>query len=241
MPTAVIIPLVHPPFAQKGSSKPFAKIDNREIFLRVVEMYASREHVVQKLLAITPDDLALIQSKYVAHLGFQGVSVATGGSDWFSCVGRAIEKLKPEIDTVIVHDGACPAVPYTLLDALDDAITKTDAVVPVLPTRSAFADAEGKALKEYVDMTAVQEIQSPQAFKRAVLQEAYAKRNGQTFMDDGELVLMTLGRRITTIAGSRLNQRMDSEEILKLGKDLIAHLPRPKSKTPLTPFDEAQW
>ena len=242
MSTAVIIPVVSPPFAPKGSCKPFAKVDNREIFLRVVELYAPREHVTQKLVIVTPDDLETIQRKYAAHLAFQGVSVATGGSDWFSCVARGLEKLNPEITTVIIHDAVCPAVPYTLLDALDEASTKSPAVVPILPTRSAFADVDGKLLKEFVDMTAVQSIQSPQIYHRALLAEAYAKRDPTAhYMDDAELVLLTTGSKITTLPGSRYNERIDSDESARLAKDFLSHMPKPKSKTPLTPFDEAQW
>ena len=40
---------------------------------------------------------------------------------------------------------------------------------------------------------------------------------------------------------SRLNQRVDSDEMVRLAADLIERLPKPKPKTPLSPFDEAQW
>ena len=248
MPTAVIFPLVNPPFAPKGAAKPFAKVDNREVFLRCVELYTPRDHIAQKLLVCTPDDLETIQKKYSAHLGFQGVSVSTGGSTWFSCVARALEKLNPDIDTLLIHDPCCPAVPYTLLDALDDAIASAaptvGGVVPTLPTRSAFADVEGKQLKEFVDMSAVAVVQSPQIFRRAALAEAYEKRTSSPDiapMDDAELLLLTTAHKILTLPGSRFNERVDSEETLKLARDFISHMPKPKSKTPLTPFDEAQW
>jgi 2-C-methyl-D-erythritol 4-phosphate cytidylyltransferase len=237
--------LTNPPYAGKGSAKPFAKVENREVFLRCVELYAPREHVTQKIVIVTPDDLETIQKKYAGHLALHGVNVATGGSTWFSCVARGLEKLKDDIDTVIIHDPCCPAVSFMLLDALDEAIAKAPpsvgGVIPTLPTRSAFADVDGKELKEFVDMTAVLAVQSPQIFRRSSLADAYAKRGDSTYMDDAELVLMTTGQKITTIPGSRFNERIDSEETAKLARDFIGHLPRPKSKTPLTPFDEAQW
>jgi 2-C-methyl-D-erythritol 4-phosphate cytidylyltransferase len=100
-------------------------------------------------------------------------------------------------------------------------------------------------VSEYVDMAKVYEVQSPQIFRRKALAEAYAKRQagkteGQTFVDDAEL-LMGAGFKVATIFGSRLNQRIDSEEMIRLAKDLIAHTPKPKPKTPLNPFGEAEW
>jgi 2-C-methyl-D-erythritol 4-phosphate cytidylyltransferase len=247
MNIAVIFPLVAPTYVARGAARLFAKIESREIFLRCVELYTPREEVTQRIVVAPPDDLPLMQERYSAHLGFQGVSVAGGGSDWFSCVGRALEKVKEEIDAVIVHDPCCPAVPFTMLDALEEALEKNkgwSGVVPVLPSRSAFSDTDGegagKRLQEYVDMSAVSEVQSPQIFRRAALVEAYARRAGASFVDDAELVLTT-GHKIGTIGGSRLNMRIDTDEMVRLGKDLIEHLPKPKSRTPLDPFGEAQW
>jgi|GEM_PF-4311725 len=94
MKLAVIFPVVAPPFAAKSAAKPFVKVDNREIFLRTVELYAPRERIEQRIVVVPPDDLGTIQQKFAAHLGFQGVSVAGGGADWFSCVARAARRCR---------------------------------------------------------------------------------------------------------------------------------------------------
>lgn len=239
---AVIFPLVAPPFAAKSALRPFSKVDGREVFLRSVELYTPRE-MHQRIVVVTPDDLETMQERFSAHLGFQGVTVAGGGSDWFACVSRGLEKLDEKVDTVIIHDPCCPAVPFTLLDALEEAIGRSkDAagVVPVLPTRSAFADLESGRIKEYVEMSAVSEVQSPQIFRRAALAEVYVNRGSNTAIDDAELVALA-GKKIVTIGGSRFNMRIDSDEMVRLAKDLIGHTPKPKPKTPLTPFGEAEW
>src|SRR4051812_40423749 len=100
MSIAVIFPLVAPGFAAKNALRPFAKIDGREVFLRCVELYAPRDEVQQRIVVVPPDDLETMQGRYSAHLGFQGVSVTAGGSDWFSCVERGLEKLEATIETV---------------------------------------------------------------------------------------------------------------------------------------------
>ncbi len=243
MSIAVIFPLVNPPFAAKGAGRAFAKIDSREVFLRAVEIYTPRNQVEQRIIVVTPDDLQTMQERYAAHLGFQGVTVAGGTSDWFGCVGRGLEKLDAAIDAVIIHDPCCPAVSYVLLDVMEEALGREKnaaGIVPVLPSRSAFADVEGRLLSEFVEMGKVVEVQSPQLFRRAALADAYAKRGGNTYVDDAEL-MMAAGHKIATVAGSRFNQRIDNDEMVRLGKDLIEHLPKPKPKTPLTPFGEAEW
>ncbi len=245
MKIAVILPLVAPPFVQKNALRHFSRIDGREVFLRTLEIYTPREEVSQRIVVVTPSDMEEMHDRFASHLGFQDVTVATGGSDWASCIARALEKLQPDIDTLLIHDACCPAVPYTLLDALEDALAKAPptvaGIVPVLPSRAAFADVEGaRSVKEYVDMAAVNEVQSPQIFRRQPLADAYAQRADAAFVDDAEL-LLNAGHRIETISGSRLNMRMDADETVRLGKDLLGHLPRRKSRTPHNPFGEAEW
>jgi 2-C-methyl-D-erythritol 4-phosphate cytidylyltransferase len=244
MSVAVIFPLIAPAYVAKSAVRLFAKVDNREVFLRCVEIYTPRDEVHQRIIVVPPDDLAIMQERYSAHLGFQGVTVSGGGADWFSCVSRALDKLEEGIETVIIHDACCPAVPFTLIDSLEETLSrvKTAAgIVPVIGSRSGFCDIQSdRTLAEYVDMSAVSEIQSPQIFRRDALVSAYAKRGSNTFVDDAEL-LLTAGHKIATIPGSRFNMRIDSDEMVRLGKDLINHMPKPKSKTPLTPFGEAEW
>ena len=250
MPMAVIFPVVVPGFlgGSKGGGRSYAKIDGREVFLRCVELYATRDQVSQRIVVVPPADLEEVHDRYSAHLGFQGVTVIGGGTDWFGCVAAAVATLEGGVDQVMIHDGACPAVPYTLLDALEEGLGKNKnaaGIVPVLPTRSAFADvgqtATGTGLvSEYVDMTKTYEVQSPQLFRKSPLVAAYGQRGSGTFMDDAELVQQA-GGKIATVMGSKFNMRIDSDEMVRLGKDLLEHMPKAKAKTPLTPFGEAEW
>ena len=236
------------PVTAGGRGKPFAKVEGREVFMRTIELYTHRDHVGQKVMVVGVDDLETMQQRYGAHLGFQGVSVTAGGPDWFGAVGRALEKLKPEYDTVIVHDVCRPAVPYTLLDALDEAAEKVAAVAPVVAIGGSLARVSGGAngggiggaLDAVVDSVGLFEVQSPQVFRRSVLEEAYAKRAGIKAVDDADLVRQC-GVKVLAIAGSTYNVRVDSDEMVKLAGDYLGHMPKPRPKGPITPFDEAQW
>ena len=83
-------------------------------------------------------------------------------------------------------------------------------------------------------------MQSPQLFRKSPLVAAYGQRGSGTFMDDAELVQQA-GGKIATVMGSKFNMRIDSDEMVRLGKDLLEHMPKAKAKTPLTPFGEAEW
>jgi len=242
---------VAPPAAGKGApARVFAKVDNREIFMRAIELYATREQVVQRVFCVGIDDMDTVREKYSAHLAFQGVQVTAGGPDWFGVVARGLEKLKPEIDTVIVHDAARPAVPYLVLDALEETYAKhapagAAGVAPVLMLGEHVARVEGPggALGASADIGGYVEVQSPQIFGRQALTDALAKRAGlasQNPQDDAALVRLC-GGKVLTVPGSAFNVRVASDDVLKLAADYLKHMPKPRKTGPITPFDEAQW
>lgn len=244
MHIGVLFVMAAPTWAEKGSGKPFSKIDNREIFMRAIELYANRERVQQRILCVLPDDLSRVQEKYGAHLAFQGVGAAAGGPDWFGAAGRGLEKLKPEVDTVIIHDACCPAVPYIVLDALEEAVEKTGAAAPVVPVGGATVRLKNGTIGQWTSDSQLQLVQSPQIFSRSVLQNAYSQRatlTGTGALADDAALVKRAGTEVTTVPGWRLNIRIDHEELIKLGSDAIKHLPRARSNAPVSPFDEAQW
>jgi len=236
---AVLIVMADPRWAIAGSGRPFHKADNREIFLRTIELYANRERVEQRILCVLPDDLSRVSSRYGANLGFQGVTVSAGGPDWFGTVGHALGKLDPQIKWVVIHDASCPATPQTLLDELEEAVTHTGAACPVTVVQSLMAKSNksGQALSPAV--VRGYHIQSPCIFSRELICRAYESR-GASAVDDCELV-EAAGGKLHPIEGAPLNMRIDSDAMARLAGDLLRHLPKPKPRGPISPFDEAQW
>ena len=238
---AVLYIAVSPPGLPREASKFAAKVENREVLLRTLEVYTPRDNIAQQLLVVAPDDLTLIQSRYAANLGFQGVGVTTGGPDWFGAVAKGLEKLEEQITTVIVHDVCRPAVPFSVVDALEQALGKVDAAAPYIPMPMVLARKVGGSLKEYVGGENLVEVQSPQIFKRAALVAAHAQRSQYPKAgDDFDLVRLT-GGKVALVEGSHYNRRIDHDDTVRLGADLLRHMPKPKPKGPLSPFNEAQW
>ncbi len=243
---AVLVVMADPPWAVAASGRYYAKVDGREAFLRTLELYANRDSVEQRILCVLPDDLSRISSKYAPNLGFQGVSVATGGPDWFGAVARGLEKLDSQIQWVVLHDAACPVVPQSLLDALEEGVVKFGAACPVTPMTTLITRSGMGAKRISPEALKAHGIQSPCIFSRPVICHAYANRGGAAgYTDDCGLVEAAGGGsekgRITTIAGAPMNLRIDSDELVRVAGDLIRHLPKPKIKAPASPFDEAQW
>lgn len=130
------------------------------------------------------------------------VSVVAGGDTRVDSVARALLTLSPDVDIVLVHDAARPLVPVEVVTAVAQAVRDgKDAVIPVLPVVDTIknVDLDG-AVQATVDRDTLRIVQTPQGFRRELLQRAHAASDGAGITDDAGLV-EALGYTVTTVPG----------------------------------------
>lgn len=130
------------------------------------------------------------------------VSVVAGGDTRVDSVARALLTLSPDVDIVLVHDAARPLVPVEVVSAVAQAVRDgKDAVIPVLPVVDTIknVDLDG-AVQATVDRDTLRIVQTPQGFRRELLQRAHAASDGAGITDDAGLV-EALGYTVTTVPG----------------------------------------
>ncbi len=68
---------------------------------------------------------------------------------------------------------------------------------------------------------------TPQVFRRELLLEAHAKRDGAGATDDAQLV-ERIGHTVTVVHGSTMNLKITTKEDLRLAEATLKVLPKPK-------------
>lgn len=131
------------------------------------------------------------------------VSVVTGGGQRQQSVAAALAAVPAGFEIVLVHDAARALAPVPLFEAVAAAVRAGhDAVIPVLPvtdtiTRVGPADE----VIETLDRAALRAVQTPQGFRRAVLEAAHTAAPDLAATDDAGLVAR-LGVPVHTLPGS---------------------------------------
>ena len=227
---SVLVLTAAPPTQAAEAGGAFVKIDGREALLRSVELFLNRENVKQIQLVVDPDDLDQAKRKYGGHLGFSGVKLLTGGPRWMDQLAAAADAIAPECTHVIVHDAARPAVPYTDIEAVMACAESNPAVALVSPVRSTLVEVdEGGNPVAYHFPSRFMHLLTPQAFAKDKFRE-----------------MATTGREVhaseaTLVKGSPLNLRIGGSAEERIAKAMLNMLPKPKTKAPSSPFEEAQW
>jgi 2-C-methyl-D-erythritol 4-phosphate cytidylyltransferase len=227
---SVLVLTAAPPGQASEGGGAFVKIDGREALLRSVELFLNRDNVKQIQLALLPDSFEESKRKFGPHLGFSGVKLISAGPRWMDQIAAAGSTISPEATHVIVHDAARPAVPYSDIDALMAAAEKNAAVALATPLRSTLVEVDegGNPLAFHLP-TSYMQLQTPQAYAKDKFQEMARSKT------EVHPLQMTL------LKGSPLNLRAGGPGEAGLLKTMIGMMPKAKSKTPFSPFEEAQW
>jgi len=227
---SVLVLTAPPPGLASEAGGGFIKVDGREAILRSVELFLNRDNVKQVQVVFQPEEAEEGRRKYGPHLGLFGVKVLTAGPRWIDQIAGALEKISPEATHVIVHDAARPAVAYSDVDALLEEAASSPIVSLATPLRARLVEVDegGGALAFHAPSQFMQML-TPQSFSRAAFKEmATTKKepHPSTFK---------------LLKGTPLNVRLGGPGDERMVKTMLGMLPKPKSKGPNNPFEEAQW
>lgn len=129
------------------------------------------------------------------------------------CLGGATRQLSVEEglkcinadpdDIVLIHDGARPLLDEEVIERTVEAAKAAGAVTTFLPMEDtvAFSDFE-EHIAGFADRTNLVKIQTPQAFKYAVISEAHKLATDTQATDDCSLVMRTL-MQVKLVPGSK--------------------------------------
>ena len=188
--TAVIVPAAgRGERLGPGGPKALRPLAGVPMLVHAVRALASSRAVHLVVVAAPPDAIDTFSTLLGEHDFPADVTVVAGGDTRQDSVARALITLPDDIRTVLVHDAARPLVPEQVVTRVVAAIGEGhQAVVPALPVVDTIKEIDDAGtVVRTVDRTSLQAIQTPQAFRRDVLQRAHAESD-LSVTDDAGLV-----------------------------------------------------
>lgn len=223
------------------NKKPFQELKGRPVWLRAIEPFVNRDDVVQKIIALSPDDLDWFKQKFRANLAFLDLTLIEGGAERADTVERALAAVKPDVDFVAVHDAARPLIAGEWIEAVFRAAEKNGAAIPATPISSTLklVTPDGRIVKT-VPRDGLWAAQTPQVFRRQLLVDAFAQRGDFQPTDEAQLV-ERLGQPVTVVECSPMNLKITSPEDFRIAQALVDHLPQKELSKLLHPFADDRW
>jgi len=148
--------------------------------------------------------------------------VVAGGQTRQDSVRAGLGALPADVDVVLVHDAARALVPVEVVQRVLAAIRDgADAAVPVVALSDTVkeVDGEGEVVRT-VDRSALRAVQTPQGFRREVLERAHA--SGVSAATDDAALVEALGVTVTTVEGSAEALKVTTPFDLEVAEGILA-------------------
>lgn len=203
----------------EGRPKAFVEVGGRPLVWHALQAL-SRSVRVSHVVVVAPDgfegDLALSEASAVVH----------GGSTRQQSVAHGLAALPPEADVVLVHDAARCLAPPSLYDAVAaDVLAGHDAVIPGLPVVDTLKVVDGDGLVTATpDRAELRAVQTPQGFRRVVLDRAHAAAvdRGDTDTPDDAALVERIGLAVHVVAGHTDAFKVTRPQDLLLAETVLA-------------------
>jgi 2-C-methyl-D-erythritol 4-phosphate cytidylyltransferase len=172
-----------------GAPKALRLLGGVPLLVHAVRNLAAARLVDLVVVAAPPDQVTAVRALLADHHTGATLHVVSGGPTRPESVRAALAALPDAVAVVLVHDAARPLAPVELIDAVASAVRAgAEAVVPGLPVTDTVKRVDGDVVTETVDRSALRSVQTPQGFRRTVLEEAHLDLTDEGITDDAGLV-----------------------------------------------------
>lgn len=167
------------------------------------------------VVAVVPEAYLETTQREAERCVGPSVHVVAGGDERRDSVAAGLAAIDPTAHIVLVHDAARALAPVALFAAVADAVAAgRPAVVPGLPLVDTvkIVDPDG-VVTGTPERSVLRAIQTPQGFRRELLERAHAAPGLRWVTDDAALV-EALGEPVLVIAGDRLAHKITTPDDL---------------------------
>jgi len=173
----------------------------------------------REIIVVAPLDR--IAEVTAAIRGRGAVRVVAGGATRTASSWAALDAAG-DAQVIAVHDAARPFVPPSLFQRCVEIAGSDGSAVAGLPLADTVRRAnEAGAAREEIERDGLWAAQTPQVFRRELLEKARAAAGDRAFSDDAA-ALVAAGLPVKMVPGERRNLKITTFEDLAYARELVA-------------------
>lgn len=203
--------------------KQFLSLEGVSIFIHTVRKFA-RSAVVDAIdLGVRPDDMERVRRDLARESIAKPLTVMAGGATRQETVERALFAAPPDTEIVVVHDAVRPFIELELIARVVEVARRDGAAILGVPSIDTVKQVERQLILGTIPRERIVLAQTPQAFRYAMLRDAFSNARQEGFMGTDESSLVErLGVNVTVIMGSDRNIKITKPSDLPLARLYLA-------------------
>ncbi len=216
--------------------KPYLPINGRPIIQHSLEKFLDVDGVRQIILVVGATELEEVRGelgrKYDDNERGIGLKIVPGGRRRQDSIYQGLKNVDPQTEIVLVHDAVRPIVTREMIESVIDRAGCSGAAILAVPVNATVKEVEGiegkkekekRRIVRTVDRGRLWLAQTPQGFRRDILQRAYDalfEENAEV-TDDAQAV-ERLGHPVEIVPGSHTNIKITTPDDLAIAEALIS-------------------
>lgn len=211
-----------------GASEPKQLLDlgGRTLVRRSVETFDAHPSV-DRIVVVLPVELVPAGASVVGQTR-RPCAIVAGGDRRQDSVRCGLTALANDIDVVLVHDAARPFADAALVDRVIAGAREAGAAVPAVQARDTVkrVDRGGRTIQATLPREEIWLAQTPQGFRRGVLDAAVAMGARGVEATDEAMLAEQAGHRVVVVPGDERNVKITTPEDLAEARRRLAAGPR---------------
>ena len=188
-----------------GEAKQFKKLHGKPLYQYSLDIFIKSTLFEEIILVIPNSNYEKIQQEVKKKYGSQ-VNLVVGGINRQDSVKNAIQNSNHKIDLVVIHDAARPFVTKTLIEECISACEISDGAIIAMQPNDTIKFSKDNIVEKTIDRSNIWMAQTPQAFNKQKILEAYSSREFDDLIVTDESSLMEkLGCKIMIVPGTGKN------------------------------------
>ena len=207
--------------------KQFVLVKDKPLLYYSVNMFETYPEVEAIVLVTNKESVSLVE-EIVNEYSFKKIKgIVVGGETRQDSVYNGLLKIKEfasNDDIVLIHDSARPLVNHRIIYDNIKACLEYGAVDTVIQASDTIVKSiDGSGVDELPLRKELYQAQTPQTFKLGLILEAheYAKEHHIPDVTDDVKLVLSLGKEVHIVEGSKLNFKVTTPEDLDLLEALL--------------------
>ncbi|MTI60604.1 MAG: 2-C-methyl-D-erythritol 4-phosphate cytidylyltransferase [Firmicutes bacterium] len=217
------------PAAGQGSrmnsqtNKQYLGLADRPVLAHTIALFSDNPQIKEIIVVVRQEEIKYCRKKVInKYFNNKKIRIIAGGETRRESVFAGLRVFSPAINYVIIHDGARPILPVSVVERVILTVKENDAVSVGVKPKNTIKRVDGKGnVLETLDRGELVSIQTPQAFTRELIMKAHQEVASDLKVTDDAALVEFLGYQVKIISGSEENIKITTPEDIFIAESIL--------------------
>ncbi len=208
---------------QNSTPKQFLLLQGQSVLYHSLHCFNAAPSVSEIIIVVAQCylDSAELQASIPSNLS-KTIRLVVGGAHRQDSVFNGLKVVDAASEIVIVHDAVRPFITPALVEETIRQCARFDGAVAAIPATDTLKHVEDGLISATLDRSSIWQVQTPQAFGKDILLQAFQQAEEDNFYGTDEAGLVErIGAKVAVVMGDRRNIKITCPEDIPVAEVLI--------------------